>query len=104
MAELRPIASDVFEGQVSAHEIRVLEAVKGNDAWQTAREIAVKADVKDRTARQHAMTLSLFGVFDVAKLFGGYRYRMAAVLRPESVAYLARVETAKRAFGAVTAI
>jgi hypothetical protein len=89
----------LLEGRVSVHEIRVVEAVRSTQAWLTAREIAAKADVGNRTARQHASILGMIGVFEVIKVFGGYRYRMEPNRDAVATGYLARLETAKRAFG-----
>lgn len=85
--------------QISAHEIRVVEAVRNSTKWHTSREIAVAADVKDRTARAHASALVSIGVFERAKVFGGYRYRFCRQASPASAAYMVRLEQAKRALG-----
>jgi predicted DNA-binding transcriptional regulator len=82
--------------QISQHEIRVYEAVKDDGGWLTAREIGVKADVAARTSRAHAATLSSLGVFDVAKVFGGYRYRIKTELEPMASEYVGQIEAAKR--------
>lgn len=81
---------------VSEHEIRVYEAVRLNGGWLTAREIAAKADVADRTARAHAGNLAKSGVFDLAKVFGGFRYRIKTQLSPEAGQYASQIEAAKR--------
>lgn len=81
---------------ISEHEIHVYEAVRLHGGWLTAKEIAAKADVADRTARHHAGALADTGVFDVAKVFGGYRYRIKSALDPEASAYVSEIEAAKR--------
>lgn len=82
--------------QISIHEVRAYEAVRLNDGWLTAREIAAKADIANRTARQHAAELAVQGVFDVARVFGGYRYRIKTQLDPAASAYVSQIEAAKR--------
>lgn len=82
--------------QISEHEIRVYEAVRTHGGWLTAKEIAAKSDVAERTARAHAGAFADRGVFDVAKVFGGYRYRIKTALDPEASAYVAELEAAKR--------
>lgn len=47
------------EDQISAHEIRIYEAVRTKGGWMTAREIAAAADVAYRTARHHVKALSV---------------------------------------------
>jgi len=81
---------------ISEHEIRVYEAVRVFGGWLTSREIAAKADVADRTSRHHTARLADKGVFDVAKVFGGYRYRIKTQLDPAASAYVAEIEAAKR--------
>lgn len=87
------------DAQISLHEIRVYEAVKSAGGWMTAREIAVAADVADRTARHHAAKLSDLGVFEIAKVFGGYRYRIASSATDASRVHVSELEAAKRIFG-----
>lgn len=84
------------ENYISEHEIRVYEAVRQHGGWLTAKEVAAKADVADRTARGHAANLGAVGVFDVAKVFGGFRYRIKTALAPEASAYASQIEAAKR--------
>ena len=84
--------------QVSEHEIRVYEAVRTFGGWMTAREIAVKADVANRTARHHTARLADREIFDVARVFGGFRYRIRTQLSPEAGSYAGRIEAAKRIF------
>ncbi len=87
------------ETQISLHEIRVYEAVRRHTGWLTAREIAVAADVADRTSRHHAGRLGEAGVFEVGKVFGGYRYRIASHQTDGGKLHLAALEEAKRIFG-----
>jgi predicted DNA-binding transcriptional regulator len=86
----------VVKNLISDHEVRIYEAVRSNGGWLTAREIAVRSDVSDRTARHHAAGLAKTGVFDVAKVFGGYRYRIKTSLDPAASAYVSEIEAAKR--------
>jgi len=84
---------------ISSHEIRVYETVRKSGDWLTAREIAERSGVANRTARHHARGLSETGVFDVAPVFGGYRYRIKTALDPDATAYVAEIEAAKRIIG-----
>jgi predicted DNA-binding transcriptional regulator len=86
--------------QISLHEIRVYEAAKSSNKWLTAREIAVIADIADRTSRAHAAALVELGVFEVSKVFGGYRYRLKDKFEQLAADYLARLEAAKKVLGA----
>lgn len=88
-----------MSNQISDHEVRVYEAVRLHGGWLTAKEIAAKADVADRTARGHASTLAEIGVFEVARVFGGYRYRIKTTLEPSASEYAAQIESAKRILG-----
>jgi DNA-binding IclR family transcriptional regulator len=83
--------------QISEHEVRAVEALRANGGWMTAKEVAVAADIANRTARLHCHRLAEIGVLDVAKVFGGFRYRMAARITGDGVRYLADMEAAKAA-------
>lgn len=85
--------------QISQHEIRVYDAIKSHGGWVTAQEVAAAADVSGRTARGHAAAMATHGVLDVAKTFGGYRYRLRVDVSAPGQAYLSRLESAKRVFG-----
>lgn len=87
------------EDQISAHEIRIYEAAKASGGWMTARELAVSGDVADRTARAHAAAFAQRGVFEVAKVFGGYRYRIANNVEGDARAFVEQLEAAKRILG-----
>jgi predicted DNA-binding transcriptional regulator len=100
MAQQERIEDSLSAGQISEHEIRVYEAAKASNRWLTAREIAVAADVADRTARTHAAALVTIGVFEVSKVFGGYRYRLKPAFEATASDYLARLEAAKKVLGA----
>jgi predicted transcriptional regulator len=85
--------------QISEHEIRVYEAARVSAGWKTAKELAATADVADRTARMHCGKLAEVGVFQVAKVFGGYRYRCSEQPASAAAEYLSLLESAKRVFG-----
>lgn len=85
--------------QISAHEIRVYEAAKASGGWLTARELAVAADVADRTARAHAAAFAEKGVLEVAKVFGGYRYRIVHKTTGTAQQFVAELESAKHIIG-----
>jgi hypothetical protein len=72
---------------VSAHQLRVFDFVRGRRGWVTGREIAQGADVALRTARQHAFSFVKLGVFDEARVFPEYRYRISSTA-PQTAAWL----------------
>lgn len=90
----------MLEKQVSEQEIRIYEAVREHGGWLTAREIAVKADVADRAARNYASSLEQHGVFEVVTAFGGHKYRLRPELPPRAVDYVGQLESAMRHMGA----
>lgn len=81
--------------QISAHEVRVYEVVRTSLPWLTAREIAVKADVADRTARDRARALTEAGVFQCSQVFGGYRYRINAMPPDRALRVIDEIELAR---------
>lgn len=81
--------------QISEHEIRAVEALRQSGRWMTAKEVAVAADIANRTARLHCQRLAELGVLEVMKVFGGFRYRMATRHTDEGARYLAEMDAAK---------
>lgn len=81
---------------ISEHEIRIYEAVRENGGWLTCKQIAAAADVANRTSRGHCQSLADVGLFEVSKVFGGYRYRLAHDLNDRAREYLAQIDVAKR--------
>lgn len=82
--------------QISHHEVRVYKSTCHHKSWLTAKEIASTSDVSDRTARHHAARLAELGVFDVARVFGGFRYRIKTELEPSASKYVGQIEAAGR--------
>ncbi len=60
---------------ITQHMLRVYDAVIDQSDWITAREVARIAAVANRTARQHCLKLTEAGVFECARVHGGFRYR-----------------------------
>ena len=84
------------ELHISHHEVRVYRVTCQNQGWLTAKDIAGMSDVSARTARHHAARLTKLGVFDVARVFGGYRYRIKTELEPSASKYVGQIEAAGR--------
>lgn len=98
MAEARPVASST-PVEISPHLCRVFSAVRDARAWVTAQDIAQRARVAPRTARAHAQRLAELGVFEVARVFGGYRYRCAAEPSEAARSLAERIYSAGDVFG-----
>jgi DNA-binding IclR family transcriptional regulator len=56
--------------------IRVFDAVRAAGRWLTACDIAIKADMKDGTARRCVARLVCAGVLERAELSGEPQYRI----------------------------
>lgn len=82
--------------QPSLHEVRVYEALRSNGGWMTARAVAAAGDVVDRTSRAHCAALAEDGVVEVAKVFGGYRYRIRSEPDDHGRERVRQLEEAKR--------
>ena len=87
--------------EVSIHLLKVFEAAKAHGGWLTAKEIAQRSGVAPRTGRAHANRLVALGIFDVAEVFPGYRYRLSALAENRNRAMLQRLAKARAAFGQV---
>jgi predicted ArsR family transcriptional regulator len=86
--------------EVSLHQVKVYLAVKASGkAWITAKEIAERADVAQRTARAHALKLVNLGIFDQAEVFPAHRYRLAEMADKRNKGYALRIEQAMSVFG-----
>jgi predicted transcriptional regulator len=70
---------------MGVHEIRVYMFVKGQPGWVTAKEIAARTGVAERTARRHVTRFLQARVFDGLQLDGGagWMYRMGKEQRPD---------------------
>jgi predicted transcriptional regulator len=64
------------EVSVSEAEIRVWNAIARGHVWMTSKEIAVAANVADRTSREFLLRFAEVGVVERAKISSGYRYRL----------------------------
>jgi DNA-binding IclR family transcriptional regulator len=67
--------------------IRVFDAVRADSKWLTTRDIAMKADMHDGTARRCVARLVCIGVFERAELSGEPQYRIRWS-RPPDECYL----------------
>ena len=85
--------------EISLHLVRVFELAKAHPGWLTAKEIADRAGVAGRTARAHAAKLVQLGIFDVAEVFPGHRYRLSELAVKRNKPMLQRLEAARMVFG-----
>lgn len=83
--------------EISHHELRVFGAAKDGE-WATAKEIAARASVADRTARHHCLRLVKLGVFDQAEVFPAHRYRLSDKAIKRNAAYMNRLAMAASVF------
>ena len=81
---------------VSEHLFRAYECLRGDARWFTARELAERAEIAERTARNHLHALAKSDVAECAQLFSGYRYRYAP--QAEAKALIESLEEAGRVF------
>lgn len=87
------------KGEISIHQIKVVEFVRENGGWVTSKEIAAGAGVAERTARHHALALVNLGIFDQAEVFPAHRYRISEKAEKRNKAYWLRLESARSVFG-----
>ncbi len=84
--------------EISQHQLRVFQFVKGKSGWVSSREIATGADVAERTARAHALRFVRLGVFDQAEVFPAHRYRLSALADKRNKALIQRLDVAASVF------
>jgi hypothetical protein len=91
--------TDMVEG-VSVHAVRVFIAlVDAGDEWLTSIQASARAEVGPRSTRQHLRKLSSLGVVDKAKVFPGYRYRLARAPEGRGAEHLQRLHAARAVVG-----
>lgn len=64
--------------EISAHEVRIVAALKASGEWMSSRDVAREAKVAPRTARHHLRRLADIGILEEAEVFPGHRYRFSA--------------------------
>lgn len=85
--------------EISAHEVRVFECLRGaKGKWLTAKDVAVATEVADRTARAHLSKFVKLGIADQAEVFPAHRYRLAEKAGKRNAGYLLRIEAACEVF------
>jgi DNA-binding IclR family transcriptional regulator len=82
--------------QVSAHEVRIYDALIANkDQWLMGREIAQKSGVVPRTTRAHLVRFVELGIVEQAEVYPGPRYRWSERACRRNAEYISRIEAAK---------
>ena len=84
--------------EISFHFLNVFDAAKNHEGWLTSKELARIAGVADRTARAHAARLVSLGLFDLAEVFPGHRYRFSALADKRNKAMITRLDVARNVF------
>ncbi len=75
MAARRGEAENEGSGdRISEMEVLVFRLLQRGE-WMTNRQIAVEANIAERTARGHTMRMTLEGVVDCQRRSPAYRYR-----------------------------
>ncbi len=82
--------------EVSLHEVKVYLTL--GCGWVTAKEVAAKATVAERTARAHLLKLVRLGIAEQAEVFPAHRYRMAEKAGKRNGGYVQRLEQAREIF------
>ena len=84
--------------EVSLHLLKAYDHVRSQDRWMTAKEIAERGEISERTARKHARSLARLGIFERMEVFGGYRYHLSASAATNCPDELSRLSGARAAF------
>lgn len=84
----------------SIHEARVYRCLTdATPMWLSAREVAERAQVAQRTARGHLLAFVKSGVLDVALVFPEHRYRLSDTAAVESSQAVKRLRYNCEVFG-----
>jgi hypothetical protein len=84
--------------EVSLHLVKVFDAAKSHGGWLTSKRLAELSGVAPRTSRAHARRLVDLGMFDLAEVFPGHRYRLSALAEKRNKAMFQRLDNARDAF------
>ena len=87
------------KNEISAHEVRVHQAVISAGTWVTSKYVAEAAGVAARTARQHLFRLVNLGIIDQEEVFPGHRYRASEFAEKRNKTYVQRLARAKEVLG-----
>jgi hypothetical protein len=85
------------KGEISTHEVKVVDFVKGAKRWVTGKEIVEGTGVKYRTVNNHCNRLIGMGIFDLAEVFPHHRYRYSEKADKRNKAYVLRLANAREA-------
>jgi len=88
--------------EISIHEARFyIEATAKTVAgqWLSSKELAERAQIAPRTARAFSRKFVSLGLFDVAEVYPGHRYRFAEKADKRNAAYTNRLQHAAGVFG-----
>jgi hypothetical protein len=85
--------------EISRHQVAMYLFVKGAKGWVTSRDIEEGAGVCGSSARHFAKKLVDMGIFDVAEVFPGHRYRLSSLASKRNKSMVVRFETAASVFG-----
>jgi predicted ArsR family transcriptional regulator len=86
------------ETEISVHQVLVFQALRSNNAWMTATEIAEAAKIAPRTARHHAAALVKLGILECARVFPAHRYRFTRRADRRMKPYLDQIAKAVEVF------
>lgn len=85
--------------EVSRHQVAMYLFVKESKTWVTAKDIAEGSGVCGSSARHGAKKFVDMGIFDLAEVFPGHRYRLSTNAHRRNRAMIIRLETAVEVFG-----
>jgi hypothetical protein len=85
--------------EISSHEVQIYQALRdATGHWMTAGEIGEGATVASRTARHRCLRLVDIGVFERARVFPAYKYRLRTEQPSVALSYVTRLEDALKVF------
>lgn len=84
--------------EISAHEVRVFEALRKAGAWLMAQEVAKRAKTSPRTTRLHLRTMAQHGLVAIQRVYPGPRYRLVEATDSKGREYKARLTAAAKVF------
>jgi hypothetical protein len=85
--------------EVSLHQLRIFEFVRDAGRWVSLKDIVAGTAAARKTADVHCRRFVNLGIFDLAEVWPGHRYRLSELAEKRKAAIIERMRKAREAFG-----
>lgn len=86
--------------EISLHQLRIFECVRNAGGWVGIKDIVIATNSARKTVDNHCRRFVKLGVFDLAEVWPGHRFRVAETAEKRNAAIMERLRKAREVFGA----